>query len=676
MAFRRTSCWLFASALFIFSGGSSAIDCPLPVSAGRSYRWPQTNPALVAPVMIVHDYQPYRQPMEAENTGDGISITVPPDFFAGFNLSDAQGASQDQYVLRNVVIRKPGRVAEGASQVLSHVLEVVLLHQNMKGSQGDWSSVVVPFSVEVGAPPDMISALLAGSRLPDRYGEREPLLLGTAQALDLSVAFTNATFLTYWTSLPTKCAGTQRFVRQFMRNASLVTSPPAFDAVLQALAKDPSAPPILSPDLAWLTGSCPAHGGAACAPLPAVDMSQELLQAQTLQSQAVDSIRAAKSTMDAALIALQNVSDESYQNAVKARENLEGVSAMLDSTTQHVDQLEAWTLQAQSATWPAEAPTTVGAAPVAAAAPAPAAAGNSTSGAALLSTARLHQQRAAGGAAQGDCLALGRSPVAISSTDVTHAQATWKASRTPISFGQGAAPANAPVKPLQLFNTGEYLRVVVPLGAGSLLGTITRGGVPLEVAFADIHVPGEHTIDGMSSAAEVQIVHLPKGGGPAVAVALRLQEGGEGSAYDNPWVASLLAALPPARSEAPVQAPADGVRGLHAAVASGEAERYFRYDGTLTRSPCRTSEWFVLEEPGSISSRQLALLRAALPGAAPQGGRPSGPFRPVSFIAEGVQDLPAATTASAAGGPTTRGAGRLAGLLGKWSAQNRALHAL
>mmetsp|Transcript_92473 Transcript_92473/g.258475 ORF Transcript_92473/g.258475 Transcript_92473/m.258475 type:complete len:714 (-) Transcript_92473:103-2244(-) len=626
-------------------------DCPLGVAGGRGYRWPRTNPALVAPVVVSHDYRVYHDPLEAEMTAEAISIKVPPDMFASFNMSNAQGKTQEHYALRAMELRKPGMLPEGSSQVLSHVLELVLIHEDT-AHKGTWATVVLPFAVAVDPETDLLSSLLAGSRLPQEFGQREPLLMRSAQPLDLGAAFKDVSFLTYWTTLPSRCSSADDVpARQLLRNSTLDMSQSTFATALRALQAAPASPPLTSPTDAWLVRACPvpANGSQAqrCKPMEAEDLSQPLLEAQTLQAQALSNLRAKKTVMDAALLELSNPSNETYSKAVAARDNLRNAEAELDAAAGNVARYEAWQSQARRAVWTPTPPRMSADEEGVAAQPPP-------SGAALLAASRARRREASPGAAgarrgplQGDCLALGLSPIAIqSATAVSQASA----SQTPQSIGfsnpslvQSAAASARPTQAqLRVFNTGEYVRIVVPPHAGAALGSFSVGGRDRAVTFADLHVPGEHTVDGKKADAELQLVHLPSGGGPAIVVSILLDQAKDST--NNTGLTPFLAASRGPRSEGPAEVGPAPLAAMHAGIAAGSVARYFRYNGTLTRSPCRLAEWFVLEDRGVIGAQQLASLHSALPDAGTSGEKsvPADrrpPFTATSLVLRGVQSL-------------------------------------
>mmetsp|Transcript_77979 Transcript_77979/g.200766 ORF Transcript_77979/g.200766 Transcript_77979/m.200766 type:complete len:424 (+) Transcript_77979:71-1342(+) len=350
------------------------------VTGGGSYRWPVANPALSAPVSLFYRAEPYHHPLQAEFTGEAISVTIPPNFQAGFNLSASGGAPQHQYTLTSIQLRKPGRIPEGASQVLSHVLEAVLVGQEVGVASDNattFATVVVPFNVAADADADMLTIMLSGADLPRRYGERSPVLLGgVTRPLDLRWVFEGARFLSYWAALPTQCDGgnTVAPTMQLMRTTAITTSLSSFNKLLTALRAAPQLPPLLPPQVAFEMNAC-AGNGSACAPLQAQDLQPNLTQALQVQGTAVQGLRTRKGEMDTALVQLQNGTvTNSYQHAFQARTNLHDAEASLTSAMTNVQQLQAWIDQAGNATWQPNPPSAMA---QAAAATQPSAAGAS-----------------------------------------------------------------------------------------------------------------------------------------------------------------------------------------------------------------------------------------------------------------------------------------------------------
>jgi len=209
-----------------------------------------------------------------------------------------------------------------------------------------------------------------------------------------------------------------------------------------------------------------------------------------------------------------------------------------------------------------------------------------------------------------DCSALGQSPVDIDTSRVVDASALSPALVHPLAFrymslsdgGKGEAR-------LLLSHHGHHFRVAVPPGSIEWpLGGVLSGGVLRGVSFVDIHVPGEHSVDGHFPEAELQLVHESAGGKPAMAVSVPRELGELGE--ENEWLKPLLEGLPTKNAAKEVLGQPLGL--LHTALNSGATSRYYRYDGSLTKPPCLLTEWFVLEQPGRISQQQLSELGAAL----------------------------------------------------------------
>merc|ERR1719512_659372 len=146
----------------------------------------------------------------------------------------------------------------------------------------------------------------------------------SAQPLALSTIFSGAAFHAFWTTLPTPCTGISQQAHQFMRNESVIITPSAFAEVMTALQHAAVGPPIYPPEVTWNVGTC--HAGKPCVPLQAEDLTSRLQSLKRIQSDAVAEVRAKKQSMDQALVELENVTDESYNNAVACKNDLTGAS--------------------------------------------------------------------------------------------------------------------------------------------------------------------------------------------------------------------------------------------------------------------------------------------------------------------------------------------------------------
>lgn len=354
------------AALLFHPFGTAAEACAgaAEATSGFSYRWPHSNPALVAPVTTRFHYDSYKAPMSAGYTGSALSLKAPIDFVGGFDIADKDGKTVEQYSLHSIEVRMPGKVPEGSTQVLGHALEAALLHKETSGKDY-WATVVVPFESEQQASDDMLTALFGapGTKLPSKTGEAEHALLGgSAFPLDLNRVWQNATFYEFWVDLPMACdeqavEGKTISARQFMRNASVGTTQATLMAVASALSKSSSGTPMQPSQLAWSVTGCP-KGSTECAPLQPADLGPELLRARKLQSAAVKRLRARKSDMDSILVELDknNSADGLYHRAVSARDGLKAAQAELEAIMHTVAALTDKQSSAKTAVWDSDAP--------------------------------------------------------------------------------------------------------------------------------------------------------------------------------------------------------------------------------------------------------------------------------------------------------------------------------
>lgn len=333
----------------------------LQAIGGDSYRWPVVNPGLVAPVFGVFDYPTLDSPLTAEHTGRSLQINLPDDFAGGFSLmhNSSQGGTTDEvYHLKRVLIRLPALVPEGEAQVLSHSLEVCLLHQEEGSSQ--WANVIIPFHVQAGDKSDPLTSLVGGAQLPNQEGHTAAVLTSSAQKLDLNQAWADASFSHFWSTLPTECGQTTVSARHLLRTDVMMTSPDTFAALIEALVDARTFTPT-EIGTAWLLHSC--RSGETCPLQPGANLTERVSSATLLQSQKVASIRSSKAALDTALQTLQNASNngsnvaEAYNTVVAARDQLLTAEAQLTSAKEQVIQLNTWTSEL-GATWDASKPVT------------------------------------------------------------------------------------------------------------------------------------------------------------------------------------------------------------------------------------------------------------------------------------------------------------------------------
>ena len=177
------------------------------------------------------------------------------------------------------------------------------------------------------------------------------------------------------------------------------------------------------------------------------------------------------------------------------------------------------------------------------------------------------------------------SPLDVDLTQVEHVDAAsagaaeallfWRLSATPLRPAEAAAAETAAEAPsLRVANLGDRLRI----SSDKPIMVLLVQGKELPIHFADISVPGEHSLSGRRADAEIQLVHLP--GDPAQALAVALLLDGDG---DNAWLQH-VSALPRAGEVAEVQG-SDPML-MHPAFSRGVAGHYYRYSGKLLKSKC------------------------------------------------------------------------------------------
>lgn len=151
--------------------------------------------------------------------------------------------------------------------------------------------------------------------------------------------------------------------------------------------------------------------------------------------------------------------------------------------------------------------------------------------------------------------------------------------------------------PVRIENNGHYL--VVHVDPGSY---IVAGGVRYDLIEYDFHRPSEHTVDGHLADMEIELVHRSAEGKLAIVSVLF----NENANAPNATLAELLPSLPakPGTSQQITDMVSTG--GLL------PADRgYWTYIGSLTTPPCTEGvQWFVLEQPMTVSRRQLTAFAA------------------------------------------------------------------
>jgi carbonic anhydrase len=365
-----------------------------------------------------------------------------------------------------------------------------------------------------------------------------------------------------------------------------------------------------------------------CEPLQAKNLAAKLSELEQYRSQAITEQRARKTDLDEKLKPVQNhtgpATDKSIANfraAVVAYNDLKAANSEFTSVQSQISEVQQQVNVAKANKWSMTPPGGSSTAQKS----------NTTKKASFMDLATDGQVTAVAEGRQEllqrqDCAVFGRSPVDIDTKRVVDATALSPALAEPVAF-RYMSLADMKESPRLLFaRHGHHLRVAIPPGSAQWpLGGVLSQGVLRGVSYIDIHVPGEHAVNGRVPAAELQLIHESANGKPATAVAvpLELYDGAsaEDGGQDNEWLSPLLSSVPTTGAAKEVIGQPLGL--LHNALNSGMTSNYYRYDGSLTKPPCLLTEWFVLAEPGRLSYQQLSDLRTALNADAfAQAGRP------------------------------------------------------
>eukprot|EP00435_Cladocopium_sp_Y103_P007801 s5972_g2.t1 len=603
-------------------------------TSGESYRWALQNPQLVAPVLLDYDVLEYKSPLMASLTDTALIVSAAADMTANFNLTSSASAGStssapQKYVLQTIQFRKPALVAEGTKQELSHELEAVLVHREVTGS-GYFANIIVPIEVSAEPSLDLLAPLLDSAELPQQVGEVSPVLVSSLP-VKLAHIFANVSFQHFWGEVTTSCNSASAGARILMRNVTMATSKSRLQRVLNLLKYVPDKPPTLPPAQTWLVQPC--RRGSTCSIPAATDLSPQLTEAQAAVTNGTTKLDAAKQAMDASLSALTGnetqISNDVYTTAIRNRDNLRNAQAAVDGATRTVEMLQAQISSAASAVWDSDAPTQ--ATQAAQTAQAASSSSSSSSAATAGATAATNASNAttsnsttsaasaallASNSEVNDCNADLASPANVDLSTAEHVDAGqigdkaseallfWRLAATSGLPSEAAAAESAAIVPkLRIENLGDRLRI----RSEKPLMVFLAKGLELPISFADISVPGQHSLAGKRAAAEVQLVHMPDDPSKAVAVSLQMDAGDA----ENPWFQHMGDALPTAGDATEVQG--SDPMTMHPAFLRGVAGHFFRYNGRLLKdSHCARIRWHVLEERGHISNRQLAALREVL----------------------------------------------------------------
>jgi len=151
-----------------------------------------------------------------------------------------------------------------------------------------------------------------------------------------------------------------------------------------------------------------------------------------------------------------------------------------------------------------------------------------------------------------------------------------------------------------ILNNGHTVQVNLPGGSELAVGDRSFRLVQLH-----FHAPSEHTVAGRHFPLEAHLVHLSAQGDLAV-VGVLFEEGAESPALAGFWDRLPAEAGPPVPlGDAPVE-----LAGL-----LPEDQSHYRLRGSLTTPPCSEGvRWFVMSEPLTASSDQIARIEAIIGG--------------------------------------------------------------
>lgn len=154
------------------------------------------------------------------------------------------------------------------------------------------------------------------------------------------------------------------------------------------------------------------------------------------------------------------------------------------------------------------------------------------------------------------------------------------------------------VKEATVINNGHTIQANAAEG-----NTLTVDGAESPLKQIHFHAPSEHTINGVSAAAEVHFVHKTDDGVISV-VGVMIVEGAEANAAWQPYIDAMVTAE---GSETPVELDWEAMLPM--------ARTTYRYSGSLTTPPCTEGvNWFLMTETVSLSADQIAAITAAYEG--------------------------------------------------------------
>ncbi len=145
---------------------------------------------------------------------------------------------------------------------------------------------------------------------------------------------------------------------------------------------------------------------------------------------------------------------------------------------------------------------------------------------------------------------------------------------------------------LDIVNNGHTIQVNIPNGNESFIN-----GKKYKLLQFHFHAPSEHTVDGKPIPMEAHLVHIAADGELAV-IGVLMAEGNE-----NTFIKKIFDNMPTKANGHYV----DKNIKINTSNILPRTREHWHYLGSLTTPPCtQIVEWYLLKEPITISSKQLA----------------------------------------------------------------------